>query len=74
MAGGYLTITPKIIRNLPLSFDCEMDKLVDLVNNINSNFDLSIMDEINLMIYKCYNLNDEDIKYIENFIMENELN
>lgn len=66
MAGGYLNITPEIIKNIPIPLEYKNSKLIDIVNLIISNDSPSYyIEELNKVTFKLYNLTYEEVKIID---------
>ncbi|MGC4128622.1 MAG: TaqI-like C-terminal specificity domain-containing protein [Bergeyella sp.] len=66
MAGGYLNITPEIIKNIPIPTEHKNSKLIDIVNLIISNDSPSYyIEELNKVTFKLYNLTYEEVKIID---------
>ena len=65
MAGGYLNITPEIIKNIPIPFNLINPLIIDAVDLIIKENDQYYIEELNNVIFKLYNLTYEEVKIID---------
>lgn len=64
MSGGYLNISKEILENIPVCV--EKDKnIVYLVSLMNQTYSREVEKNINDLVFKLYDINGEEIKFIE---------
>ncbi|MFA6377114.1 MAG: TaqI-like C-terminal specificity domain-containing protein [Acholeplasmataceae bacterium] len=70
LAGGYYRFGPPQIKQLPLpSFSKEnqntIESIINLVGQARNNFSEEVEKNIDYLVYKLFNLTDEEIQYVE---------
>ena len=70
MAGGYFTITPDQIKNLPIP-SCNVElkqKICNLVDKIIDNRDVSLLEELDNLINSLYDVSEEELIKLEKYL------
>lgn len=69
--------TPQIkisdLKNIKISINSELyEKIIELVEELLINYDNNKIKELNSMIYSVYNINSEEINYIDKYLKKDE--
>lgn len=65
--GGYFEYKPMFIEQIPIPIDVKQDEIAELCSLIIKRNDTIIEKQLDNAIYKLYNLNDDEIKFLENY-------
>ncbi len=70
MAGGFFTITPDQIKNIPIP-NCDenlKDEIINIVEQLSCNIDESLLSKLDNCVMSLYNITSLDILKLEKFI------